>query len=100
MNRGRVLDRNLILKTIQDNLDSTYQWSQQFAEKRINPDYSETAFGYMHRAEALIELLEVADCGSVGGFDQGEEGLYSLEERFKLLKRKKPEQAGLKKWTK
>jgi len=69
-----------------------YQWSDQFAEKRVNVHWSENGFGYMHRAEALIELLESHDCGSRGGFDpetgDPQHGLYSLEERFEALKKK------------
>ena len=79
----------VILDAIEEELKMAYQWSKQFAEKRIKPDYSTNAFGYIHRAEALIELLEVHDCGSVGGFDEGNKGLYSLEERYAALVKKK-----------
>jgi hypothetical protein len=34
------------------------------------PDNIETACRYMHKAEALIEVLEVKDCGFIGGFDE------------------------------
>jgi hypothetical protein len=45
------------------------------------------------KAEALIELLEIHDCGSVGGFDPDSggdsmHGLLYLEQRFEALKRK------------
>ena len=48
---------------------------------------------YVAKAEALIELLEIHDCGSVGGFDVdagGDSmcGLLYLEQRFEALKRK------------
>jgi hypothetical protein len=39
----------------------------------------------------LIELLEIHDCGSVGGFDPevgSKGGLLNLEQRFEALKRK------------
>jgi hypothetical protein len=45
------------------------------------------------KAEALIELLEIHDCWSVGGFDpevggDSLHGLLYLEQRFEALKRK------------
>ena len=48
---------------------------------------------YTAKAEALIELLEIHDCGSVGGFDPEVGGdslhwLLYLEQRFDALKRK------------
>jgi hypothetical protein len=48
---------------------------------------------YIAKAEGLIELLEIHDCGSVGGFDPDSggdslHGLLYLEQRFEALKRK------------
>ena len=48
---------------------------------------------YIAKAEALIELLEIHDCGSVGGIDPDSggdslHGLLYLEQRFEALKRK------------
>jgi hypothetical protein len=44
------------------------------------------------KAEALVELLEIHDCGSIGGFDpevgDSLHGLLYLEQRFEALKRK------------
>ena len=92
MNKSLSPARKSILKRIQSELDSMYQWSGQFEKKCVNAGYSKKAFNYMHRAEALIELLEAHDCGSHGGFDpetgDPERGLYSLEERFEALKKK------------
>ena len=39
-------------------------------------------------AECLIELLEVADCGSIGGFDKGQEYRSNLFERWDWLIKK------------
>jgi hypothetical protein len=78
----------VILDAIEVELRMVYQWSVQFAEKRINVGFSSNVLQYMQKAEALIELLEVHDCGSVGGFDEGNKGLYSLEERYEALKEK------------
>jgi hypothetical protein len=48
---------------------------------------------YIAKAEGLIELLEIHDCGSVGGFDPDNggnslHGLLYLEQRLEALKRK------------
>jgi hypothetical protein len=48
---------------------------------------------HIAKAEALIELLEIHDCGSVGGFDtdaggDSMRGLLYLEQRFEALQRK------------
>ena len=48
---------------------------------------------YIAKAEGLIELLEIHDCGSTGGFDTDAggdslHGLLYLEQRFDALKRK------------
>jgi hypothetical protein len=48
---------------------------------------------YIAKAEALIELLEIHDCGSMGGFDtevggDSLHGLLYLEQRFDAIKRK------------
>jgi hypothetical protein len=48
---------------------------------------------YIAKAEALIELLEIHDCGSVGGFDVDAggdpmHGLLYLEQRYESLKNK------------
>lgn len=56
------IDRDAVLTAIHDNIRMVAQWEkmQDFA----------TAAHYQARAQALIELLEVDDCGSVGGFDK------------------------------
>jgi hypothetical protein len=48
---------------------------------------------YIAKGVVLIELLEIHDCGSVGGFDtdvggDSLHGLLYLEQRFEALKRK------------
>jgi hypothetical protein len=48
---------------------------------------------YIAKAEGLIELLDIHDCGSVVGFDPDSggdslHGLLYLEQRFEALKRK------------
>lgn len=82
------VSRKAILDAIDSEMQRVYDWGSQINEKRIDPDYISRAIQHAYKAEALIELLEVHDCGSTGGFDLGAGGLYSLEERIKLLKRK------------
>lgn len=77
-----------ILDAIEEEIKLMYQWSGQFAKKRVKAEFVESSIAHAHRAEALIELLEVHDCGSVGGFDEGHKGLYSIEERYAFLRKK------------
>lgn len=86
--------RRVILAAIQGYLDRAYEWGEEPARRRINVAWTENVIKYIYRAEALIELLEVHDCGSAGGFDKDtgdpRHGLFSLEERLEALKRKYP----------
>lgn len=50
-----------ILNDIFSNFQQTTQWL---------PDNMGNASKYMFKAESLIEMLEVDDCGSIGGYDQ------------------------------
>jgi hypothetical protein len=73
--------RATILKAIRANLAAIEQWSEM-------EDYGRSYY-YSSKAEALIELLEVDDCGSIGGFDdvRGQpEGYQSLKSRYKWLR--------------
>jgi len=60
-------------------------------------DYSSKVYKSLNKAEALIQLLEVQDCGSVGGFDTNQSGHDSLYERFLYLGRKYNQLSGIKK---
>lgn len=76
--------REDILNKIQHYL----QWAKDWGG--INGDLLSAAVAEK-RAEALIELLESHDCGSIGGFDPEDPkcGKHSgLETRFKWLKKK------------
>ncbi len=61
------IKRVIILNAIADELGMSSQW---LPSNRVGSLESATA--HLHRAETLIELLEVHDCGSVGGFDKGQ----------------------------
>lgn len=55
------MDRETILREIEENFNSVIQWARFF-------DYERASY-YSSKAEGLIELLEIEDCGSVGGYD-------------------------------
>jgi hypothetical protein len=73
-------------------LNSVYQYLDDLNDGlRMGP--GEWVGTYIAKAEALIELLEIPDCGSVGDFDvdaggDSMHGLLYLEQRFEALKRK------------
>lgn len=86
--RAKTPSRRAVLTRIGHLIDHMYRMSGEFAEKRVKPTFSQKAIECAYKAEALIDLLEVHDCGFPGGWDNGENGLYSLEERYALLQRK------------
>lgn len=76
------VSRKAILKRIKECLHLVEQW-QEYSDWARCHEYSA-------QAAALIELLEIDDCGSVGGFDeargQKSGGCLTLEERFDWLR--------------
>lgn len=74
------VSRLKILRRILDSFGMAAQWKSD-----LSVNTAQWAAGYLSQAEGLIELLEVEDCGSVGGFDQGAGGLNNLFDRFELL---------------
>ncbi len=62
MNKDTGIDRKTILKTALHHLDMVRQWGDM--------RYYHKAAEYSAKAEALIQLLEVRDCGAIGGFDE------------------------------
>lgn len=80
------INRTNLIKRVEDNLKLVKQWENI---EYTNTGYLENVLKYAHRAEALIEAVEVFDCGSVGGFDGGHRGTPSLEERLQWLKEKR-----------
>lgn len=89
-NKESAPTRAVILDRIANELAMLNQYRDNLNQSTSVHDAGQIA-GYAHRAEALIELLEIHDCGSVGGFDPevtNGHGLHYLEERFDALKRK------------
>ena len=87
MNSKNSISRNLILKNIEHHLKLIDQWVQGAI---TNYGHAQK---YQNKAEALIELLEVHDCGQVGGFDRGQPHSHELNlmDRYNWLKNKKDE---------
>jgi hypothetical protein len=84
------VSRNAILTEIREHLDAVRSWGKF--------DDPSNSYKYYIKAEALIELLETQDCGSVGGFGKriGPKGeiqeqhniqryTYTLENRYRWL---------------
>lgn len=78
-----------ILKTAESRLEASEQWN----EPDNGHEWMANALHYMSEATALIELLEVHNCGSIGGFDsarghsqQDGENYASLRSRLRWLK--------------
>lgn len=79
--KGTALRYQAILEQIESELAQVDEW-------RDMDDYGRAA-QYFNKAEALIELLEVYNCGSIGGFDKGQDSDQdSVLERFAWLKKK------------
>jgi len=78
------MDRLTILQEIFDNFQQMSQWTTSMPESYLKAH---------NRAEQLIELLEVEDCGSIGGFDRENplvnETRFTLYNRFLTLLNKK-----------
>ena len=83
--------REKILERIEDAMGMVNQYVEDLSNGfRMYPGVGVGT--YIAKAEALIELLEIHDCGSVGGFDvdaggDSLHGLLYLEQRFEALKR-------------
>ena len=78
------IDRLLILEKIGDCLQSIIQWS-----KLPNSTFWTTqAAEYSIRAQTLIELLEVADCGSRGYLDSAQPDTDFIFTRWDRLYKK------------
>jgi hypothetical protein len=73
----------LILNQASENYEQAIAWSKPEA----GLDYHSTSLRRLAHAEALIEALEVFNCGQAGGFDRGQEAKdRSLRRRLGWLK--------------
>jgi hypothetical protein len=81
------ISRETILKRIESCLESVEDWAERTEFHDGNLD---SAYNYQCQALALIELLEVDDCGSCGGYDarrgQPQYSRRTLKSRYEWLK--------------
>ena len=78
------MKRKIILQKIFNHFQQMTQWIITSPKSYAK---------YFNKAESLIELLEIKDCGSVGGFDKNNpvkwnESKFHLYDRFLALIRK------------
>lgn len=66
-----------------DVLNNINEYFQQIVQWL--PNHIDLSAKYMLKAEALIEYLEVKDCGSIGGYDENNKPLH--KSTFKLYDR-------------
>jgi len=79
--RDRKVLTRVLLPELQDAKDQFDQWMKM--------NEIESAAKYHARLETLVEVMEVANCGSVGGFDTAQDtsGLTQcVVDRFQWLK--------------
>lgn len=69
-----------VLAMIQEHLKCRDQWLAMHC--------LDSACEYERKAEGLIELIEVVNCGSVGGHDEGQPQANNVDDRFAWLRRK------------
>ena len=75
------ISRETILDTIAGLLQDVMQWS-------ANPEWASNVVEHYEKATALIELLEVDDCGSIGGHDKNQPRASNIFDRWDWLYRK------------
>lgn len=74
----------LLLNEIKDACQQVEQWHESpYAE-----GFAASTFEYVNRLAALVELLEVYDCGSSGGFGKDQPEDLDLKSRADWLLRK------------
>lgn len=82
-----------ILETAENHYDMVLQWKKDNYSCGTSASLG-IAAGYYNRCEALVELVEVWDCGSKGGFGEGfseshaPKGGRILENRLDYLTKK------------
>lgn len=75
--------RTTILYTISNLLDGIESW-RDFGDGLAHMRHADSCY---RQACALIELLEINDCGSSGGYDEGQTK-RGIKDRYKWLCRR------------
>jgi len=73
-----MIPKRAIIETIAHHFAMIRQW------RDMSTSSLESATGYYYKAVALIEVLEVDDCGSVGGFGN-EHAINKLKGKYDSL---------------
>ena len=73
--------REEMLAEIYNNLLGVIQWREQ----PWDTDCAKEVYDCGIKAETLIEFIETEDCGSVGGFDEGQKDPRNLLTRFEWI---------------
>ena len=70
--------------TIPFLLERAYQHLKQVVQWKNydKPTWSSTATQYYYLAEEILSIVEILDCGSVGGFGKGQKYTDTLFPRF------------------
>lgn len=76
----KLIENKLFLEKLAGNFGLIHQWMESGSIERV--------LEYKIRAEALIELVEIEECGSVGGYDKGQPRSRSLGDRFEWVAKK------------
>lgn len=80
MKKIHSISRDSVLKLIGQSVGQIVEW----AESR----HYNIVSNYYNRALALIELLEIEDCGSTGGYDKNQPTARNIFDRFDWLCKK------------
>lgn len=81
----------LTYQGVLDKIASQLERAEQYGKQR----WYAIADIALHRAEELISLLEMHNCGKIGGFDKGQ-GLSVVTERYQWLVNHKPKNKRIK----
>ena len=89
--KGTALSYDGVLEYIGSCLDARDGYSARATsiDGVLLDGHYDDASKYNHKAAALIELLEIHNCGSVGGFDVAQNSLgqnRTLRQRYEWLK--------------
>jgi len=77
-----------LLPLLLTEIKSAIQQVEQWHEAPFADGFADNTAGYFHQLEALVELLEIYDCGSTGGFGKDQPDNLNLKERADWLLKK------------
>ena len=87
LNRLKVED-NRLLPILIGQIKEVNQAVKRWGEDLYSEGFAENTLKYVNQLVALVELLEIYDCESVGGFGKGQPDNSDLRERMDWLIKK------------